>query len=188
MRAAPEPRSARPRWRRTARLWQRAGAELPVNSDVEVARTVAGVSVMIRIRPSYLGLAALGGALGSAARFGMTTASPTWRTVSAGTVVVNLLGPFLLGLLLQWLAQGVETPHRRALRLMLGVGFLGALTSYAQLALDTVVVSEHGHPLLALTYAAVTIALGAAAVWLGITAASGWHTHTHPEGSGPPWS
>lgn len=183
MKAAPQPRPARPRWHPTAHLWRRSRAALPINSDIEVARTVAGVSVMVRIRPSYLALAALGGATGTAARFALTAVAPSWRTLSAGTVAVNLLGPFLLGLLLQWLAAGVETRQRRGVRLLVGVGFLGALTSYAQLALDTIVVSVNGQVLLAVMYAVTTIAAGAAAVWLGIFTASRWHAHTHPEGS-----
>lgn len=131
---------------------------------------------MIRIRPSYVGLAAFGGALGTVARFGLTAVAPTWETLSAGTVVVNLLGPFLLGLLLQSLVEGAETRRRRALRLLVGVGFLGAFTSYAQLAVDTIVVAEHGHVLLAAAYAVATIVAGAAAAWLGIFTASHWHT------------
>lgn len=146
--------------------------ELPVNSDIEVARTVAGVSVMIRIRPSYLALAALGGALGTAARFGLTSISPSWDTLSAGTVAVNLLGPFFLGVLLQFLAEGTESKLRHVLRLVVAVGFLGAFTSYAQLAVDTVTVTEQGHILLGVAYAVATIAAGAGAAWLGIVTAS----------------
>jgi fluoride exporter len=145
---------------------------LPTNSDIEVARNVAGVPVMIRIRPGYLGLAAVGGALGTAARYGVTTVAPTWKTLSVGTVVVNLLGPFFLGVLLQLLAEGAESKRRRAMRLLVGVGFLGAFTSYAELAVDAVTVSEHGHALLALAYVVATIAVGAVVAWLGIMTAT----------------
>jgi len=148
---------------------------LPVNSDIEVARSVAGVSVMIRIRPSYLALAALGGAMGTAVRFGITSVAPSWETLSAGTVVVNLLGPFLLGVLLQFLSEGTESRRRRTVQLLFAVGFLGAFTSYAQLAVDVVTVTEHGHILLGAAYAVVTIAAGAVAAWLGIVMAS--HRH-----------
>jgi CrcB protein len=156
------------------RLRHRSRATLPVNSDIEVARTIAGVSVMIRIRPSYLALAAVGGALGSAARFGLTAIAPSWENLSAGTVVVNLLGPFLLGILLQFLAAGTESKRRRVMQLLVGVGFLGAFTSYAHLAVDTVTVSENGHLLIGVTYALATIAAGAVAAWLGIVTALHW--------------
>lgn len=153
---------------------------LPINSDLEVSRTIAGVPVPIRLRPRDLALAAIGGVAGTVARFGLVEISPSWQTVSAGTVIVNLLGPFALGLLLQSLAHGTETSRRRTVRLLVGTGFLGAFTSYAQLAVDIVTVARHGHPLLAVGYGLATIAAGAAATWLGIVVA----THRHP--SAPP--
>ncbi|MEO6826642.1 MAG: CrcB family protein [Microbacteriaceae bacterium] len=161
-----------------ASLWHHRHATLPVNSEIEVARSVAGVPVMLRIRPSFLVLTALGGALGTAARFGLTSISPSWETLSAGTVIVNLVGPFLLGVLLQFLSEGTASKRRRAMQLLIGVGFLGAFTSYAQLAVDTVTVSEHGHLLLAVAYALITIVAGAAAAWLGIVTAS--HRRRNP--------
>lgn len=164
--AAPGP----PRFplRFAAWLWRRSRAVLPMDSDLEVSRTVAGVPVPIRIRPSFIGLVVLGGALGAVARFVLVEFAPSWETISAGTVVVNLLGPFMLGVLLQALAEGAETDVRRTVRLLVGTGFLGALTSYAQLAVDVVVVAENGQLLLAGRYAVATIASGAAATWLGI--------------------
>uniref|UniRef100_UPI0031FCB26F fluoride efflux transporter FluC n=1 Tax=Parafrigoribacterium mesophilum TaxID=433646 RepID=UPI0031FCB26F len=95
-------------------------------------------------------------------------------------VIVNLLGPFALGLMLQSLAHGTESSRRRTVRLLVCTGFLGAFTSYAQLAVDIVTVARHGHPLLAVGYCMATIAAGAAATWLGIVVA----THRHP--SAPP--
>jgi len=178
MRARPGPAPTRPH--RPFLPRRRARAALPTNSDIEVARTVAGVPVIIRIRPGHLGLAAAGGAVGTAARYGVTTVAPTWQTLSAGTVMVNLLGPFSLGVLLQLLAEGAESRRRRALRLLVGVGFLGAFTSYAQLAVDAVTVTEHGHAVLALAYVLATIAAGAVLAWLGIVTASRWGGREHP--------
>ena len=161
--------TARPSaWHRVRRLWRRSRVFLPMNSDIEVTRTVVGVPVAIRLQPHFLALAALGGAVGALCRYLLTLVAPTWETLSAGTATVNLLGPYLLGVLLQSLAEGTETPQRRTLRLLIGVGFLGAFTSYAELALDVVTVSENGHPLIALSYAVLTIVLGAAATWFGI--------------------
>lgn len=164
--------SARSRRYRVTMPWRRTRMRLPVNSDIELARSVAGVSVMIRIRPSYLVLAALGGALGTAVRFGIISITPVWETLSAGTVIVNILGPFMLGMLLQFLSKTRESRRRRAVQLMFAVGFLGAFTSYAQLAVDTVTVAEHGHILLGVAYAAATIAAGALAAYAGIFVAS----------------
>jgi len=158
-----------PRWRRSIR------ARLPMNSDIEVARTVVGMPVMIRIGPRHLALAALGGGLGAAVRFIIAQSTPIWETLSLGTVIVNIVGPFLLGLLLQTLAERTESRRMRVVRLLTAVGFLGALTSYAQLAVDIVIVAEHHHILLAASYAAATLAAGAGAVWLGILTSKNWY-------------
>lgn len=167
-----------------ARLWRRSRALLPINSDLEVSRTVVGVPVAIRLRPSYLGLAALGGALGTLARFGLTEVSPEWDGLSAGTMAVNILGPLLLGVLLQSLSEGQETPRRRTLRLLIGVGFLGAFTSYAELAVDVFHVAEQGQIVFAAAYGLGTIVAGAAATWLGIVMAGRWN-RIPPHDSGP---
>ncbi len=143
-----------------------------MNSDLEVARTVVGVPVAVRIRPGLLGMALLGGAIGTLARYGLTLIAPSLAHLNTGTMIVNLLGPFLLGVLLQTLSEGTETSRRRSLRIVVGVGFLGALTSYAELALDIVIVAERGDLLLAVTYGLATIVLGALATWLGIFAAA----------------
>jgi fluoride exporter len=163
-------------------------ARLPINSDLEVSRTVAGVPVPIRLRPRDVMLAAAGGAAGTVARFGLVEIAPSWQTVSAGTVIVNLLGPFCLGVLLQSLAHGTETSRRRTVRLLVGSGFLGAFTSYAQLAVDIITVAEHGHPLLAAGYGLATITAGAAATWLGIAVAAHQHTNraSSPRGEARP--
>jgi CrcB protein len=154
-----------------------------MNSDIEVARTVVGVPVAVRIRPGYLGMAMLGGAVGTLARFGLTLVAPSWASLNTGTMIVNLLGPFLLGALLQALSEGTETSRRRGLRIVVGVGFLGALTSYAELALDIVTVAARGDLLLALAYGVGTIALGALATWLGIFTAARWQRHAARRGA-----
>lgn len=158
----------RGRWGLRARLWRRSRVLLPMNSDIEVSRTVVGVPVVIQLRPSDLGFAALGGAFGSLTRYGLVQLSPGWDGLSAGTAIVNIVGPFLLGVLLQSLSTGQETPRRRTMRLFIGVGFLGALTSYAELALDIVQLGESGQWLLAASYGAGTLLLGVAATWVGI--------------------
>lgn len=164
----PSPHRGTGRWGALARLWRRSRVLLPMNSDIQVSRTVVGVPVVIRLRPSDLGFAALGGALGSLTRFTLVRLGPGWDGLSAGTAIVNIVGPFFLGVLLQSLSAGQETPRRRTLRLLIGVGFLGALTSYAELALDIIQLGESGQWILALSYGAATLVMGVAATWFGI--------------------
>ncbi len=90
-------------------------------------------------------------------------------------MLVNIVGPFLLGVFLQALAEHPETRRTRFFRLLVAVGFLGALTSYAQLAVDVVIVAENHHVLLAAGYAVATLTVGAVAVWLGILSAKNCH-------------
>lgn len=174
------PPPGRGRWGALARLWRRSRVLLPMNSDIEVSRTVVGVPVVIRLRPSDLGFAALGGALGSLTRFSLVQISPGWDGLSAGTTIVNIVGPFFLGVLLQSLSTGQETPQRRTMRLLIGVGFLGALTSYAELALDIIQLGETGQWLLAVSYGAGTLVMGVAATWFGIFLAGRSLFRRHP--------
>lgn len=170
--AVPQPVRSPRRLRRWAARLTRPRMKLPINSDIEIARTVAGVPVVILLRPSYLALAALGGSFGAAARYWLTLVAPSWDTLSTAAIIANVVGPLLLGALLQSLAHRTESPRTRAVRLVAAVGFLGAFTSYAQLALDTLLLITQGSPWFAAAYATVTLVAGAAAAWLGIVVIS----------------
>lgn len=79
----------------------------------------------------------VGGIAGATARYLVKVATPgdPWPW---GTWSVNLVGAFLLGLLVAWLAaRGPDTGRRRTLRLLLGTGFMGAFTTYSSLAVET---------------------------------------------------
>lgn len=70
---------------------------------------------------------ALGGAVGSLARWGLAEASPSpW-----GTFAANVSGCLLIGVLAGWLF--VRHPR---LRLLLGVGLLGGYTTFSTHLLD----------------------------------------------------
>ena len=90
------------------------------------------------------------------------------------TFAINLVGAFVLGLLLEALARsGEDLGWRHGIRLFAGVGFCGAFTTYSTLALDAVQLGRHGAWPAAALYtlgsvggglilAALGIALGAA--------------------------
>lgn len=70
---------------------------------------------------------AVGGAVGSLARWGLAEVSPSpW-----GTLAANVSGSFLIGLLAAW----VFVRHPR-LRLLLGVGLLGGYTTFSTHLVD----------------------------------------------------
>jgi CrcB protein len=112
---------------------------------------------------------ALGGALGSMARHGVNQiVHGRWLTTRfpAGTVVVNVLGCFVIGLL-----AGLIASERIAMRAnwreFVFVGVLGGFTTFSTFGLDTfVLVRGSGAGPAALNVAAHVVG-GLAAVWVG---------------------
>src|ERR1700722_3909064 len=103
--------------------------EIPLDPDAG-GLSNADHSAPPRFQPLSLALVAVGGAAGSAARYGVSLALPTvtghWPT---GTFGVNMAGAFVLGALLEVLARtGPDVAIRQRTRLLVGVGFCGALT------------------------------------------------------------
>ncbi|GAB4086901.1 CrcB family protein [Myceligenerans cantabricum] len=123
-------------------------------------------------RPALIGLVALGGGLGSAARYGVEALLPADGATGGwplATLAVNLLGAFALGLGLEALARlGRETPLRRNVRLAGGTGFLGGFTTYSALALETERLLAGGQAGVAVAYVLVTLALGATCCLAGV--------------------
>lgn len=132
---------------------------------------------MTEARPPHrqlrlVGLVFLGGAAGTLARWAVGLVVPHVARVPLGTFVVNLVGAFVLGALLEHLARrGPDVGRRRALRLTLGTGFCGGFTTYSALAVDTDGLLRAGLVGHALAYALGTVVLGLAASALGIALA-----------------
>ncbi|SEE62615.1 fluoride efflux transporter FluC [Ruania alba] len=114
-------------------------------------------------------LVAVGGAAGTLARFGLTEAFGPPDGVPWATLTANLLGAFALGVLLEALLRaGAEDRTRRAFRLGLGTGFLGGLTTFSSLALETERLLTGGQFAVAAGYALASLALGLVAALAGI--------------------
>jgi CrcB protein len=109
----------------------------------------------VRIRPLDLAYVAAGGALGTLARDGVehAFALAPGRGWPVATLLVNLVGAFLLGLLL-----GVEPAARW--RLALGTGVLGGFTTYSTLAIETVLLARAGHWGDAVGYPLISVVVG----------------------------
>jgi fluoride exporter len=108
-----------------------------------------------------LGVGLLGG-LGSIARFVLdaVVADRVGRSFPWGTLVVNLTGAFLLGLLVG-AAVGAN-----AFRLA-ATGLLGAFTTFSTWALESHRLGEDGQLRLGLANFAVSLVLGVSVAWLG---------------------
>jgi CrcB protein len=112
---------------------------------------------------------ALGGALGSAARYhvGLWVGARDEGALPVGTLVVNLVGSLLLGVLLAITAQGDDISPN--VRLALGTGVLGGFTTYSAFNAETIALAQRGAWTTAATYVAVTLVGALVLGWLG------WH-------------
>jgi CrcB protein len=117
---------------------------------------------------AYL-LAALGGALGALARWGVAEALPRqdggWPWA---TLLVNLTGCLLIGVLTGVLAD--RSPEPAWARPFLGVGVLGGYTTYSAFAVEVVVLTDAGALPTALGYVLASVLGGVLAVAAGVRA------------------
>ena len=132
----------------------------------------------VHLRLSHLGLAFLGGTLGTAAREAVSLGLPTVGDVPWAILTVNILGAFLLGLLLDSLARsGPDEGWRQRTRILVGTGFMGGFTTYSALAADTAGLlgadpRGASSPGIGLAYAAGTVLIGGLATFAGIATAA----------------
>jgi CrcB protein len=109
----------------------------------------------------------LGGAVGALLRYGLVSLVHA-RTTSPfpwGTLAVNLLGAFLLGVVYAALDRG-HLPQE--LQAHLAVGLLGSFTTFSTFSLDALRLLESGAWLRAGAYLLGSVGLGLAFVYLGI--------------------
>jgi CrcB protein len=157
--------------------------DLPVDSDIEVVDS--GRPRPIHLNWRYLAMVFVGGAVGTAAREGLVLVIPNLGSIPLAIFVINIVGAFLLGLLLEGLARrGPDEGRRRSLRLLLGTGVLGGFTTYSTLATGTTLLAVDGSSGLAIAYSLATIVIGAVASWVGIAAAASIHRRRELSRSG----
>ncbi len=84
-----------------------------------------------------------------------------------GTLLVNLSGCFLLGLL--FTVSSGRLDANPALRAALTVGFVGAYTTFSTFSLQAVRLTEDGAVGLALGYVAASVVIGLLAAWAGMS-------------------
>jgi fluoride exporter len=117
-------------------------------------------------------LIGLGGFVGSVTRYllsGYVQEMLKNATFPYGTLVVNLAGCFIIGLLSQLAdARGVFTAESRAL---VFIGFLGGFTTFSTFSNETMNLLRDGENLWAFANVGAHVIFGLAAVWLGRTVA-----------------
>lgn len=121
--------------------------------------------------PGAVDLAAIavGGGIGSVARYVLSAAFPAGRGFPWAIFAMNVSGCFLLGLLMVYLLE--VWPPRRFLRPFLAVGLLGGYTTYSTYAGGVMTLLTGHAPALADAYALTSIVAALAAVWCGMRAA-----------------
>jgi len=87
----------------------------------------------------------------------------------AGTLFVNVVGCFVMGMLTSWFAFRGEQSGQ-VLRLFLTTGIMGGFTTFSAFSIDTALMWERGDFLLTTIYAGSTMVLSLAGVFFGIAA------------------
>jgi CrcB protein len=132
--------------------------ELPVDPDATEADGVPGVLLAV----------AVGGALGAGARWGVSELVPAAGGFPWPTLLVNVSGSLLLGVLMVLVVDVYETHH--LVRPFLGVGVLGGFTTFSTYALETRDLLALGEYLLAAAYLVGSVVACLLAVGLALTA------------------
>jgi CrcB protein len=136
-----------------------------VDSDVELDDPAQRAEINRREWDLLLAVA-IGGVLGTQARYGLDVAIPhAPNHVPWATMVINASGCLLIGILMAGLLSAARPP--RLVRPFLGVGILGGYTTYSTFATDVVHLVVVHRPALAAGYLALTVVSCATAVWLG---------------------
>ncbi|MCW2541875.1 MAG: crcB [Frankiales bacterium] len=108
----------------------------------------------------------LGGAIGAPSRY-LTDRFVQARTGGRfpyGTLLINVVGCFVLGLIAAGVAQRGWSSNVQALA---GTGFCGGLTTFSTFSVETVELSRQGRLIAAAGYVAVSCALGIGAAAAG---------------------
>jgi CrcB protein len=127
------------------------------------------------VRGDELAAVAVGGVVGALARSWISLAVPHTDAVAWpwATFVTNLLGCFVLGVVLDWVDSRHGTwlvlhPRRaRLARPMLASGVLGGFTTFSTFSVEAVGMARWGNAAGALGYAVSSVVLGVALVALG---------------------
>jgi CrcB protein len=112
-------------------------------------------------------LIALGGALGSVARYwvGSTVGGRLGIRFPFGTLAVNISACLVLGFTLTWLGERAEISP--AWRFLIPVGFIGSYSTFSTFEWETLETMRSGAFVLGGLYAAGSLILGLAATWCG---------------------
>ena len=116
---------------------------------------------------------ALGGALGSVARYACSVAAARWLGTAFpfGTLFVNVAGSFTIGLLAALIAADGRPLLGADARALLLVGVLGGFTTFSSFSLETLELARGGALGAAGANVALSVVLCLFGAWLGLACA-----------------
>lgn len=116
-------------------------------------------------------LVAIGGAIGASMRYGVGLAFTEHGGVSGAwaTLFVNVVGSFILGTLMGWFTSR-ELVMENTLWLLVGVGMMGAFTTFSAFSRDTVHMFMTGEVMKGMVFAGLNMLGALAAFTIGLLA------------------
>jgi fluoride exporter len=116
---------------------------------------------------------ALGGAIGSVARYGISLAAlPISRTLPWGTIIINVAGSLVIGFFGTLTLAGGKYPVSENVRLFVMVGLCGGFTTFSAFSLQTLDLIRDGSVLRAAANIILSVSLCVGAVAVGHVLAS----------------
>jgi len=116
---------------------------------------------------SILGFIAIGGAFGACSRYLLSELCIVLlgRGFPYGTLTVNIVGSFIMGLLVAAFENGLLSTE--PWRQIIGLGFLGALTTFSTFSMDNVLLMQQGAFFKMGLNVLLNVVLSISAAWIG---------------------
>ncbi|PCH75858.1 MAG: fluoride efflux transporter CrcB [Flavobacteriaceae bacterium] len=108
----------------------------------------------------------IGGGFGSMARYALGKWLNGNNPIPYGTMLANVLGCFIIGLVMGYILK--STSSHQNLALLIGTGFCGGFTTFSTFAFENQTFLKNGDFVSFFTYAFGSILLGFCAVFLGV--------------------
>ncbi len=107
----------------------------------------------------------LGGFFGAITRYALGEWIQSDNGFPVGTLIINLLGCFLLGWLLTFFS--IQKKIRPEITLFLGTGFIGSFTTFSTFSVETILLIQGGLAIYSLLYVLVSVFFGLLLAYLG---------------------
>ena len=116
-------------------------------------------------------LVAAGGAIGAVGRYlvGVGAVRVLGFGFPWGTLIVNVLGSLLMGILIEFIALRLSASNE--VRTFLATGVLGSFTTFSAFSLDFAVLMERKEHMAAMFYLSASVVLSIGALFLGLALA-----------------